>query len=1203
MDNDSSPVDSPATMVRRYSASPAAEPVKLEKLLLAAIEQNKTDIDKNFAKICDLYKQVLKAAPQNSEAEEGLARIIHDKVQELLGKLESDKEENQRHSLAELAKHLEEGLFVGEFVSQGGMSVMLEVVTTTSGNTLAVALKALIKTLDYVSAVEYVEQHPQFVVAVAGILDQYKSGRPNVSMHALKFLLFVVAKIGKGYKLVNKALKDSAKRSNVEVFSQVVSLFRECDINDIHIDTLTLLNLMITKAPDAYKRAKLARRLSAMGMAKAVEKKTFNLDEKGNPDLQAQAKEYQKLTAEVIPGSWYENSILKERVEHITEVFRRLEEENRALRGHPSTAASQLVASAGHRRVSEPSVSFSVREGIARMKEGAPILKVVSNGQPHYRTFKLSADETLLEWYSPKKADDRNSAAIAEFKEIRAGQTTPIFLKYNRADQIPLSLSIILNASKKISKAGTVSSFYNSISSKKAADGPTTIDLIFADASQYSSWKTALEYLVAKHNPSAHVPHISRAGTSPELSLGTSAGLGESSSYAPLSTSTSGSGGSGPSPFMSSMDLENFRRENEEARQALAVHEQRMSELLLEKDEIISVLQAKLSEIETSRARGAIAREPLARVIALKDRMTSKRKELQRMSDNFPEHNARISELVKTEEDLGQYIKPLEEMAVQLENYTIDGENLNNTLRYARALVEDVDALVQLRFTWFAKQLGDNAPATINDLFIRSPAERTHSVSLPPPAMFARGSQEGPLPDGSMPPPPPPGMPGAPPPPPMGLVSKGPQPNKPAVTPSIKMRQIYWKRIILDKTKWVDGATVWDNIDDDIAVTKDDVETAFGIRESSKEAAERRAAGIGAKKQTAVRILEKKRYEAVSIFMRKMPDARAILSYLLEMNVQKLPREITEQLILVLGTVEEMQLIEEAEKAGTVLDAPEQFLLDLHKFTNAKTHIRTWLFYLQFPETAGEIDSHVRQLLAAVQSVKSSRAFRKLLGVILVYGNYMNGGTNRGQADGFDLEILPKLRDVRDEKGASLYKYLVDFVKAKAPTVSMLPEELGAVRKARVVSLQQIKSAVATLGNDFRAIKTIILPVLSQRIAEGISHPFYHRMSAFINEADDMVSKLRVQADTLELEYSRLLCFFGLPEVERKKKATEDFFASVFDFIGGYEVATKAAEKPVVAEKKRFVLKEGKKLLDTPEGVSAFEAIIAQVRAGQLAKQ
>lgn len=36
------------------------------------------------------------------------------------------------------------------------------------------------------------------------------------------------------------------------------------------------------------------------------------------------------------------------------------------------------------------------------------------------------------------------------------------------------------------------------------------------------------------------------------------------------------------------------------------------------------------------------------------------------------------------------------------------------------------------------------------------------------------------------------------------------------------------------------------------------------------------------------------------------------------------------------------------------------------------------------------------------------------MGLVLALGNYMNGGNRaRGQADGFGLEVLPKLKDVK----------------------------------------------------------------------------------------------------------------------------------------------------------------------------------------------
>jgi len=56
----------------------------------------------------------------------------------------------------------------------------------------------------------------------------------------------------------------------------------------------------------------------------------------------------------------------------------------------------------------------------------------------------------------------------------------------------------------------------------------------------------------------------------------------------------------------------------------------------------------------------------------------------------------------------------------------------------------------------------------------------------------------------------------------------------------------------------------------------------------------------------------------------------------------------------------------------------------------------------------------------------TSESLKKVLAIILALGNYMNGGNRqRGQADGFGLEILPKLRDVKSkgEENNILFKF------------------------------------------------------------------------------------------------------------------------------------------------------------------------------------
>lgn len=49
-----------------------------------------------------------------------------------------------------------------------------------------------------------------------------------------------------------------------------------------------------------------------------------------------------------------------------------------------------------------------------------------------------------------------------------------------------------------------------------------------------------------------------------------------------------------------------------------------------------------------------------------------------------------------------------------------------------------------------------------------------------------------------------------------------------------------------------------------------------------------------------------------------------------------------------------------------------------------------------------------------MQILKDQESVKIVLGLVLAFGNHMNGGNRtRGQADGFGLEILPKLKDVK----------------------------------------------------------------------------------------------------------------------------------------------------------------------------------------------
>ncbi len=89
-----------------------------------------------------------------------------------------------------------------------------------------------------------------------------------------------------------------------------------------------------------------------------------------------------------------------------------------------------------------------------------------------------------------------------------------------------------------------------------------------------------------------------------------------------------------------------------------------------------------------------------------------------------------------------------------------------------------------------------------------------------------------------------------------------------------------------------------------------------------------------------------------------------------------------------------------------------------------------------------------------------------LLGLVLAYGNHMNGSTHRGQADGFHLDVLLKLRDVKTKDSEmNLLHYIVkQYLKQhersldKNKNESRLPSPVSLANAAQVSMLCNIST-------------------------------------------------------------------------------------------------------------------------------------------------
>ncbi len=120
-----------------------------------------------------------------------------------------------------------------------------------------------------------------------------------------------------------------------------------------------------------------------------------------------------------------------------------------------------------------------------------------------------------------------------------------------------------------------------------------------------------------------------------------------------------------------------------------------------------------------------------------------------------------------------------------------------------------------------------------------------------------------------------------------------------------------------------------------------------------------------------------------------------------------------------------------------------------------------------------------------------------MFSVTLSCGNYLNGGNKqRGQADGFTLDILPKIKDVKTKDNQSnLLAYIVKFCTERYDEKKGTPEavlpvpEPSDVEKCSTIDFETQAVEVDRLEADLKAVQRITERVLDKS-SEERKEPF-----------------------------------------------------------------------------------------------------------------
>ncbi|KAM9366254.1 protein diaphanous homolog 3-like [Symphorus nematophorus] len=472
-------------------------------------------------------------------------------------------------------------------------------------------------------------------------------------------------------------------------------------------------------------------------------------------------------------------------------------------------------------------------------------------------------------------------------------------------------------------------------------------------------------------------------------------------------------------------------------------------------------------------------------------------------------------------------------------------------------------------------------------------------TSGPPPPPPAPGVPAPPPPPPPPPlpgcpaPPPPPGVPppfGAPPPPPPGYggalaspphnaLPYGLRPKK-DFKPETSMKRLNWSKI---RPQEMSEGCFWVLADEDqyakpellsrVALTFCSQRTALKDCEESvptEEPPKKEEEDLEDKKSIKKRIkelkvLDPKIAQNLSIFLGsfRMPY-QEIRRMIVEVDEEQLTEPMIQNLVKHLPEQEQLNALAKYKNEYTNLSEPEQFGVVMSCVKRLRPRLSHILFRLQFEEQVNNLHPDILAVNAACDEVRKSRAFGRLLELVLLLGNYMNAGSRNAQSYGFDLSSLCKLKDTKSaDQKTTLLHFLAQVCEEEFPNVLKFVEDLEHVDRASRVSAENLEKSLRQMERQLLQL---------ERDLETFSSPddpndmFFTKMAIFSKVAREQYGKLVIMHSNMETLYQNVLEYFA---VDPKKTSVEELFTDLSNFRSMFVQALKENLKQRESEEKQ----------------------------------
>ncbi|KAJ6255532.1 protein diaphanous [Anaeramoeba flamelloides] len=448
--------------------------------------------------------------------------------------------------------------------------------------------------------------------------------------------------------------------------------------------------------------------------------------------------------------------------------------------------------------------------------------------------------------------------------------------------------------------------------------------------------------------------------------------------------------------------------------------------------------------------------------------------------------------------------------------------------------------------------------------------------NIPPPPNMSGGNGNIPPPPnmsgGGLPPPPnfKKGGGGLPPPPNFSnknKINSNLNSGKKNVKAEVNLKVLHWIKVPDQKRR----KTIWRGINDEkIKINKKDFFSLFSSKTNKKKPEKKdETKEKPVKKKQIIKLVDPKKSSNLELILKTFSIShQQIQNAILSLDEKVLTETQLINIKKYLPDKNDILKLQTFEGDKNLLGPCEKFYLSLIPINRLPERIETFLFKHSFKEIITETEMVLKQYLKALTIIENNKNFEKFLEFVLKFGNYLNGGTNKGGISGFKLRSLLKLKDLRSQadQKITLLHYIVMYLDKKNKKVLSFCKQFEICFTLNKSPLESIKANVNQIQRGVNQIKK---ELQFHKSPLNKFDRYYQDMKPFFEETQ--AKSLKINNMLQKFEDNFIICIknFG----ENENTTAENFFDLISKIITNINTAIVDNEKRI----QESIKKENKK--------------------------